>query len=233
MSINPLLLKALTATEGNSGLSPQDVLLSQLDEEDPTVAMLAKYLTDASTEDEMPADDLLTTETEILPYDPAEVEAAFEKQAEKLEGAQQQLSRVTRIVHQLRHQLSDTYAELEDLQARNDVLAEALGACHLCWGENLDCEVCGGRGRPGAFMPKPRPYERYVLPAAQRLQRQQKYQQQVRQTRSHNPDISGPAMTGRARSSATGNASEPASGATIPHRLYGELRYPTVDEDDY
>jgi hypothetical protein len=61
------------------------------------------------------------------------------------------------------------YQELEILRARNDSLAEALGACHLCWGEDPACEVCAGRGGPGFVLPRRAQFSRLVVPAARRL----------------------------------------------------------------
>jgi DNA repair exonuclease SbcCD ATPase subunit len=43
------------------------------------------------------------------------------------------------------------FSELSTLRARNEKLAEALGACSLCWGEDHACPQCGGQGLPGAF----------------------------------------------------------------------------------
>jgi hypothetical protein len=61
-------------------------------------------------------------------------------------------------------------AEVQALRARNDVLAAALGACHLCWGEDFGCGSCRGRGSPGARRPEPVSFRRYVTPALRRLQ---------------------------------------------------------------
>lgn len=62
-------------------------------------------------------------------------------------------------------------AELETLQRRNDALAAALGACHLCFGEDAWCPRCGGRGAPGSRRPETVAFARYVRPVLQRLQR--------------------------------------------------------------
>ena len=61
--------------------------------------------------------------------------------------------------------------ELEGLQRRNDALAAALGACHLCFGEDGWCRLCGGRGRPGSRRPDADAFNRYVRPTLLRLQR--------------------------------------------------------------
>jgi hypothetical protein len=47
---------------------------------------------------------------------------------------------------------------LEAYQAcreRLGLLAAALGACGLCWGDNESCPSCRGRGRPGMVRPDP------------------------------------------------------------------------------
>lgn len=61
------------------------------------------------------------------------------------------------------------YAELELLRERNDVLAVALGACHLCFGRDPGCAECGGAGGPGASAPDPGAFRDYVVPAVRRV----------------------------------------------------------------
>jgi hypothetical protein len=43
-------------------------------------------------------------------------------------------------------------AELAETQDRMSDIAAALGACGLCWGEDVACPSCRGRGKPGHFM---------------------------------------------------------------------------------
>ena len=43
--------------------------------------------------------------------------------------------------------------EVARTSARLEAVAEALGACPECWGTNPDCDLCGGRGRPGTAAP--------------------------------------------------------------------------------
>lgn len=62
-------------------------------------------------------------------------------------------------------------AELEALRQRNDALAAALGACHLCFGEDAWCPHCGGRGLPGSRRPDAVSFKRYLRPLLLRLQR--------------------------------------------------------------
>jgi hypothetical protein len=55
-----------------------------------------------------------------------------------------------------------------ELEARNRVLATALGACD-CWGEEIDCPVCDGEGAPGWLLPEPRLFAAYVRPGLRAL----------------------------------------------------------------
>jgi hypothetical protein len=61
------------------------------------------------------------------------------------------------------------YAELEELRERTRMLADALGACPRCFGEDELCPVCRGRGRPGGRVPDQSLFERLVAPAQMRL----------------------------------------------------------------
>jgi hypothetical protein len=68
-----------------------------------------------------------------------------------------------------RRELEETSMELEELRSRNDVLAAALGACYLCWGEDPDCERCAGAGQPGSGVPDHRLFTELVAPALARV----------------------------------------------------------------
>lgn len=65
----------------------------------------------------------------------------------------------------LRQRLSLIGEELDELRHRNQRLAEALGACPLCWGESAECPECRGRGSPGSAPPDPDLYRAVVFPA--------------------------------------------------------------------
>ena len=60
-----------------------------------------------------------------------------------------------------------TVARYEELVERNVVLASALGACD-CWGDDVDCLICDGEGRPGWLPPDPQLYAIYVRPLTHR-----------------------------------------------------------------
>lgn len=64
--------------------------------------------------------------------------------------------------------MAQMYAELECLRARNDLLADALGACPRCWGEDQRCPHCRGRGVPGGRRPDKPAFEQFVVPAVRR-----------------------------------------------------------------
>lgn len=64
--------------------------------------------------------------------------------------------------------LERLYAELEELRLRTRTLADALGACARCWGEDPDCPVCRGRGHPGGRAPDPELFDYWVAPVARR-----------------------------------------------------------------
>ncbi len=60
--------------------------------------------------------------------------------------------------------LERLYAELEERRGRERLLADALGACERCFGEDELCPVCRGRGRPGGRRPDPTLFEELVKP---------------------------------------------------------------------
>ncbi|MBB1492720.1 MULTISPECIES: hypothetical protein [unclassified Paracoccus (in: a-proteobacteria)] len=69
-------------------------------------------------------------------------------------------------------ELGDTarrlFAEREEVRRRLEELAAALGACPLCFGEDLLCPTCHGAGEPGARAPDPVAFPRFVVPALDR-----------------------------------------------------------------
>jgi len=61
------------------------------------------------------------------------------------------------------------FAELQALRSRNDMLADALGACHLCWGADQTCVFCAGQGQIGAYLIDPKVFEDVIGPATQQV----------------------------------------------------------------
>jgi hypothetical protein len=64
--------------------------------------------------------------------------------------------------------LERLYAEVQTLRARNAMLADALGACPRCWGEDVRCVRCQGRGRPGGRQPDRLLFTEIIEPAVRR-----------------------------------------------------------------
>lgn len=67
-------------------------------------------------------------------------------------------------------------AELNEALAAADQfeenLANALGACVFCWGEDAQCRACLGKGKPGIFEPDPALFEQFVAPVLRRRRMQ-------------------------------------------------------------
>lgn len=61
------------------------------------------------------------------------------------------------------------FAERQEARARIEAVAAAIGACAVCFGENLLCETCHGAGSPGGRAPASAEFNRYVLPAVERV----------------------------------------------------------------
>lgn len=68
----------------------------------------------------------------------------------------------------LRARVQEMRDELRILRRRNEVLAAALGACELCWGDDPECEECRGHGRPGWEEPDRALYRELISPVAER-----------------------------------------------------------------
>jgi hypothetical protein len=151
--LNGPLLERLAARAGVSPDADAAELLARLGEQDPKVALLASYLASRREQDAVPdisaEDDLDAVPPSV--DDPGELEV----RTQRVEGA----------FRRLRQRVQLLYAELEELRERNDQLAAALGACHLCWGEDPGCPLCGGDGGPGAAPPDRRLFVRLVVPA--------------------------------------------------------------------
>lgn len=65
----------------------------------------------------------------------------------------------------IRAAVQEMREELVELHERNETLADALGACAVCWGRVGHCRECRGRGRPGWRTPEPDLFEEFVAPA--------------------------------------------------------------------
>jgi hypothetical protein len=135
-----------------AGMSIQDVLLSQIDTTNPTMAMVARLISEraASSGQEQP--------------EPEE--------DEQEEVPKYRLKRLLRVARQLHREAESLRTEVEELQLRNDTLAAALGACYLCWGEYPTCEVCAGKGVPGHFSVSIQAFDEFIVPAIRSVKHQ-------------------------------------------------------------
>jgi hypothetical protein len=150
---NPMLSALLGSLAGGGGVDPMSLMLSQLGGQpnDPKMALLAKLLEQRRTPE-------------------AEADADAEPEPETVQVRENLVrDEVERRTRELRALAKKMYRELTVLRERNDTLAAALGACHLCFGSDPMCEECSGRGVPGSLVPEPAAYRDYVLPAVQRV----------------------------------------------------------------
>jgi hypothetical protein len=100
---------------------------------DPKMAMLAQMLASSRAPAPSPADD---DEDEI-----AELNARLERADARIIAMKRDGRRLLEAYQACRERLG--------------LLAAALGACGLCWGDNEACPSCRGRGRPGMVRPDP------------------------------------------------------------------------------
>ena len=164
--IQSLLMQAFLAPDtGSNREAVMQEVLSQMGDVDPQIKLLASYLAQYSAEDSSSEIDPEVSQEDVELYE---------------EEARVQRSRTER---RLRQKLKDMYQELQELRERNDMLAEALGACYLCWGDDPICKVCRGRGRPGCFEPDRELCIQFISPAARRLRKQERNPQNVPQNK--------------------------------------------------
>jgi hypothetical protein len=158
---NPALadmLARMRSSDPNSRLNIEE-LLAQQAKTNPMAAMFAKHMAEqkaiASARENLP----------VIDVEASEVDAEVEEIQEQGENSAAELS-------ELRQYMKGMFAEIKLLRERNDALAAAVGACCLCWGQNLECRSCRGRGGPGFCMPDESLFEEFVLPAIQTLRAQ-------------------------------------------------------------
>jgi hypothetical protein len=178
--VNPALQALLTGTtttetadvQGIAGALPSaQELLSQLESTNPTLGLVARYLTarQAAASEE-------ATEAG------SEMEHEYEEHADEDQ-------RLAQMIQRLEQQVSKLCAEREHLRAHNDACAAALGACYLCWGEDTHCPVCHGAGRPGYALPDRQLLSQLVAPAWRRLQAQHEVKQRDSKHKQSNGSV--------------------------------------------
>ena len=72
-------------------------------------------------------------------------------------------------VKQVNAEKAQMSSGLNYLLKLNNSLAEALGSCASCWGEDAACNNCQGQGSPGWRQINKRFFNRYVLPGLEKL----------------------------------------------------------------
>jgi hypothetical protein len=151
------ILERMRPSNPNSALDIQE-LLAQQASTNPMAAMLAKHLAEQKAN---------PSSSPVI-----DVEANEEATVSKDQEAAIQNEQTSAELSELRQNVKDMCAELKLLRNRNDELAAAVGACCLCWGQNLECRSCRGRGGPGFCIPDETLFEEFVLPAVQTLRAQ-------------------------------------------------------------
>lgn len=82
------------------------------------------------------------------------------------------LQRVELLKEKIRDNKSDkkqVMKRLNYLVKLNANLAQALGSCSSCWGEDPGCAICSGEGYPGWQKVNKRLFNLYVLPAIEKI----------------------------------------------------------------
>jgi hypothetical protein len=107
----------------------------------------------------------LAARNNVIEAEPATIEA--EPEEPQLVETPLQTARDEKIKNLTRRM----YAEMQMLRTRNSMLAEALGACCQCWGEDQECDYCGGDGRIGSYLISAKVFEQVVGPALEQIRR--------------------------------------------------------------
>jgi hypothetical protein len=140
---------------GQAGMPAANVsdLLATLAERDPRMAPLVQQLQVRLAARENAPQGLTEEDSAIVPQEQEIIEP------EKHPARTQKLRKLAKTM----------FAELQELRSRNDMLADVLGACHLCWGEDATCVYCAGQGRVAAYLIDPKVFEDVIGPAAQQV----------------------------------------------------------------
>jgi hypothetical protein len=132
------------ALMGALGGDPMSLLLSQLGNSNPQAAMMLRVMEERQRA------------------------RAAEEAEEQQEAAAEAAAERERDFNELRTTVERACAELDVLRERNALLADALGACALCFGADPLCQQCQGLGRPGGRPPDPAGFRNFILPAVRR-----------------------------------------------------------------
>lgn len=146
------LIARLNSAAATGALDPKE-LLGRLGNSNPAVA---SFLQQLSAHQETAAVD----HSRVIDVEPVPEQAAL-----PAESPEEEHDASVAELQDLRLRTEALCAEMKLLRERNDLLAAALGACCLCWGHDLSCRSCRGRGGPGFCIPDQELFEEYVVPA--------------------------------------------------------------------
>lgn len=141
-----MLMTLLAARNGGvmpEGMEDPQAMLARMAQDNPTVATLLQMMEAQKAAAAAREPLLIEGETET---------AATESPADA------QLA-------ELAARLDETQAEVRELRERCDTVAAALGACGICWGQDLSCRACRGQGAPGRAIPDKQLFCEFVMPA--------------------------------------------------------------------
>lgn len=146
------VMARLSPASSSAALDPRE-LLERLGNSNPAIA---SFLQQMAAQQEKTAVD----QANVIDVEPVTAQAKLpaESSDEEAEPSAGEL-------HELQLRADSLCAEMKLLRERNDLLAAALGACCLCWGHDLSCRSCRGRGGPGFCIPDQELFEEYVVPA--------------------------------------------------------------------
>ena len=80
----------------------------------------------------------------------------------KVRALEARLQKVSGVARRLKQYLDNANDELDDFAA-------ALGACHLCWGNDHQCHLCAGKGKPGFLQPNMALFNELIAPALRHM----------------------------------------------------------------
>lgn len=89
-------------------------------------------------------------------------------EARELAAYKARLAKASARIKQLTLEVEEMRESLSNSDRLEEDLANALGACVFCWGEDPTCRGCRGKGKPGAFEPDHALFTQFVLPALRR-----------------------------------------------------------------
>jgi hypothetical protein len=152
-----MMARLQAGSVADAGTDPKE-LLARLANSNPIVGALLKQMAEQQ--------EAAARSSAVIDVDP------IEQPAELPEHAGHSSDDSAAALEELRQLTESMRVELHLLRERNDLFAAALGACCHCWGQDLSCRSCRGRGGPGFSMPDESLFAEYIVPAIHTLQAQ-------------------------------------------------------------